>query len=78
MQCEQIKIRPKKNVKMKVSHSVVAVGIVAGGGGGDGGGRGRDGGGFMSYHDMTWICAISLICLVLPFLIKPNIFNNLK
>ena len=36
MQCEQIKFRPKKNVKMKVSHSVVAVGIVAGEGGGVG------------------------------------------
>ena len=34
VQCEQLKFRPKKNVKMKVSHSVVAVGIVAGGGGG--------------------------------------------
>ena len=33
VQCEQIKFRPKKNVKMKVSHSVVVVGIVAGGGG---------------------------------------------
>ena len=42
VQCEQIKFRPKKNVKMKVSHSVVAVGIVAGGGGGGGEG------GFMS------------------------------
>ena len=52
VQCEQIKFRPKKNVKMKVSHSVVAVGIVARGGGGsrDGGGGSRDGGGgqFMS------------------------------
>ena len=38
VQCEQIKFRPKKNVKMKVSHSVVAVGIVAGGGGGGEGG----------------------------------------
>ena len=35
VQCEQIKFRPKKNVKMKVSHSVVAVGIVAGGGSGE-------------------------------------------
>ena len=40
VQCEQIKFRPKKNVKMKVSHSVMAVGIVAGGGGGE----------FMSCH----------------------------
>ena len=31
VQCEHIKFRPKKNVRMKVSHSVVAVGIVAGG-----------------------------------------------
>ena len=37
VQCEQIKFRLKKNVKMKVSHSVVAVGIVGGGGGGEGG-----------------------------------------
>ena len=29
VQCKLIKFRPKKNVKMKVSHSVVAVGIVA-------------------------------------------------
>ena len=45
-----IKFRPKKNVKMKVSHSVVAIGIVAGV---KGGGGARDGGlggihGFMS------------------------------
>ena len=44
VQCEQIKFRPKKNVKMKVSHSVVAVGIVAG----ERGSAGR--GGFMSCH----------------------------
>ena len=44
VQCEQIKFRPKKNVKMKVSLSVVvAVGIVTGGGGG-GGERGTGGG----------------------------------
>ena len=49
VQCEQIKFRPKKNVKMKVSHSVVAVGIVAVGGGGE---RGMGGGGIhvMSCH----------------------------
>ena len=29
-QYEQIKFRSEKNVKMKVSHTVVAVGIVAG------------------------------------------------
>ena len=34
VQCEQIKFRPQKKVKMKVSHSDVAVGIVAGGKGG--------------------------------------------
>ena len=44
VQCEQKKFRPKKNAKMKVSQSVVAVGIVAGvGGGGDGGARDRGG-----------------------------------
>ena len=42
--CEQVKYRPKKKVKIKASHSVVAVETVcvwwvAGGGGG--GGRGR-------------------------------------
>ena len=37
VQCEQIKFRPKKNVKMKVSHSVVAVVIVTWGCGGEGG-----------------------------------------
>ena len=50
VQCEQIKFRPKKNVRMKVSHSVVAVGIVGRGKGwGEGRGTGRGGGGeFMS------------------------------
>ena len=47
VQCEQIKFRPKKNVK-KVSHSVVAVGIVAGGMRGGVGERAT--GGFMSCH----------------------------
>ena len=59
---------------MKVSHSVVAVGIVAVGKGGA-----RDGGREDSCHvthDMNF--CIFLICLVLPFLIKPNIFSNLK
>ena len=52
VQCEQIKFRPKKNVTIKVSHSVVAVGIVAGGRVGRGGGCGTGGGkgGFMSCH----------------------------
>ena len=50
VQCEQIKFRLKKNVKRKVSHSVVAVGIV-GGGGGEGGSAGQGGGGeFMSCY----------------------------
>ena len=43
VQCEQIKFQHKKNVRMKVSHSVVAVGIVVGG-------RERGGGEFMSCH----------------------------
>ena len=46
VQCEQIKFRPKKNVQMKVSQSVVAIGIVAGVKWGGGGGRGE----FMSCH----------------------------
>ena len=51
VQCEQIKFRPKKNAKMKVFHSAVAVGIVVGGGGGGGGGRERGTGvEFMSCH----------------------------
>ena len=33
VQCEQIKFQLKTNVKMKASHSVVTVGIVAGEGG---------------------------------------------
>ena len=45
VQYEQIKFRPKQNVKMKVSHSIVAEGIVAVG---DGWGAGW--GGFMSCH----------------------------
>ena len=73
VQCEQIKFRPKKNVKMKLSHSVVAVGIVAVGRRGAGGRDGRDS--CYVTHGMNFCI---LICLVLPFLIKPNIFNNLK
>ena len=45
VQCEQIKFRPKTNVMMKVSHSVVTVGIVAG----EGGSAGQLGG-FMSCY----------------------------
>ena len=33
VQCEQVKFRPKKNVKIKVCHNVVAVGTVGRGGG---------------------------------------------
>ena len=53
VQCEQIKFRSKKNVKMKVSHSVVAAWIVEGmrGGGGK-----RD---FMSCHFCTFFNLIS-------------------
>ena len=51
VQCEQIKFRPKKNVKMKVSHSVVAVGIGAGGRGSAG--RGGEGGGIYVMLHMT-------------------------
>ena len=46
--CEQVKFRPKKNVNIKVSHSVVAVETVVEGrerevvGGGEGRGEGRE------------------------------------
>ena len=36
VQCEQVKFRPKTKVKIKISHSVVAVGTVFFGGGGGG------------------------------------------
>ena len=36
-ECEQVKFLPKEKVQIKVSHSVVAVGIVWG----EGGGKGR-------------------------------------
>ena len=51
VQCEQIKFRPKKNVKMKVSHIVVAIAIVVGmkKRGGGGGERGTGGIHVMSY-----------------------------
>ena len=51
VQCEQMKFRPKKNVKMKVSHSVVAVGIVARGGGGV---AGRGGNSCHVLHDINF------------------------
>ena len=53
VQCKQIKFRPKKNVKMKVSRSVVAVGIVAWGGGGGGRGERGTGGGIHVMSHMT-------------------------
>ena len=68
VQCEQIKFRPKKNVKMKVFHSVVAVGIVAGGGGGGGA---RDGGGWGANlchvtHDMNFCNFFNLLSFTIP------------
>ena len=41
--CEQVKFRPKKQVKIKPSHSVVDVGTVCVEEGGGGGGRGGAG-----------------------------------
>ena len=73
VQCEQIKFRPKKNVQMKVSQSVVAIGIVAGvkwGGGGDGGNSCH------VTHDMNFCNFFNLPTF--SFLIKPNIFTKLK
>ena len=52
VQCEQVKLRPKRRVEIKVSRSVTAVGTVCvcveGGGGG-------------VQHDMNLISSISLI-----------------
>ena len=62
VQCEQIKFRPKKNVKMKVSHSIVAVGIVAGRGGG-GGGRGNS---CHVTHDMNFCNFFNLLSFTIP------------
>ena len=58
VQCEQVKF-DKKTVKIKVSHSVVAVGtecVCVGGGGGGGGERAKP-----VKHDMILISAISII-----------------
>ena len=66
VQCKQIKFRPKKNVKMKVSQSVVAVGIVAGGGGGGGRSAGR---GWNSCHvtqDMNFCNFFNLLSFTTP------------
>ena len=57
-QCEQIKFRLKKNVRMKVSHSVVAVGIVAGGRG-----AAQDGG---VTHDMNFCNFVNLLSFTIP------------
>ena len=67
VQCEQVKFRPKKNVKTKVSHSVVAVGMVAGGGGGEGGGA-RDGWGDSCHvtHDMNFCNFFNLLSFTIP------------
>ena len=50
VQCEQVKFQPKKNVKIKVSHSVVAVGTVV-----EGRERGTGGGAKAVKHDMNLI-----------------------
>ena len=63
VQCEQIKFRPKKNVKMKVSHSVVC------GRRDSGGGRGaRDGGGGSCHvtHDMNFCNFFNLLSFTMP------------
>ena len=66
VQCEQIKFRPKKNVKMKVSHSVVAVGIVAGGRGSAGRGRGGGRNSCHVTHDMNFCNFFNLLCFTIP------------
>ena len=67
VQCEQIKFRPKKNVRMKVSHSVVAVGIVAGGRGGGGGGCGTgEGDSCHVTHDMNICNFFNLLSFTIP------------
>ena len=61
VQCKQIKFRPKKNVTMKVSHSVVAVGIVAGGRGGAGRGDSCH-----VTHDMNFCNFSNLLSFTIP------------
>ena len=58
VQCDQIKVRPKKNVKIKESYSVVAVGIVAGGMGEGGRGRGNS---CHVTHDMNFCNFFNLL-----------------
>ena len=67
VQCEQIKFRPKKNAKMKVFHSAVAVGIVVGGGGGGGGGSaGRGWNSCHVTHDMNFCNFFNLLSFAIP------------
>ena len=53
LQCEQVNFRPKKTVKIKLSHSVVAVGTA-----GVGVGKGRQ-------HDMIFFRFFNLISLTI-------------
>ena len=62
--CEQIKFRPKKNVKMKVSQSVVAVGRMAGEGGVQEGGRGGDS--CHVTHDMNFCNFFNMLSFTIP------------
>ena len=69
VQCGQIKFRPKKNVRMKVSHSVVAVRIVAGGERGARDGVGEGGGERNSCHvthDMNFCNFFNLLSFTIP------------
>ena len=63
VQCEQIKFWPKKNVKMKVFHSVVAVGIVAGRGRGS---AERGGDSCHVTHDMNFCNFFNLLSFTIP------------
>ena len=70
VQCEQIKFRPKKNVKVKVFHSAAAVGIVAcvcvcvgGGGGGE---RGTGGNSCHVTYDMNFYNFFNLLSFTIP------------
>ena len=60
VQCEQVKFRPKKKVKIKESHSVVAVGTVCvwRGGGGCGGGR-------QAWHEFNFCNFFNLISFII-------------
>ena len=66
VQCEQIKFRPKKNVKMKVCHSVVAV-RDSGGGKGEKGAAGRgDGDSCHVTHDMNFCNVFNFLSFTIP------------